>query len=71
MCDFMLYICFKFINGCFYYSIFEICFNLFFEINIIGMRMKLKLNIFFKNLLNKNVLFYFEKKEKKIFDISK
>lgn len=29
------------------------------------MRTKLKPNIFFKNLLNKNVLPYFEKKEKK------
>lgn len=64
MRDSMPYICFKSINGCFYYSISEICLNPFFEINTIGMRTKLKPNIFFKNLLNKNVLPYFEKKER-------
>lgn len=71
MRDSMPYICVKSINGCFYYSISEICLNPFFEINTIGMRTKLKPNIFFKNLLNKNVLPYFEKKEKKTFDTSK
>lgn len=65
MRDSMPYICVKSINGCFYYSISEICLNPFFEINTIGMRTKLKPNIFFKNLLKKNVLPYFEKKNKR------